>query len=266
MFTLRSQGSNTLTSLIRKVALDLRRQKPRLLVLVCLPRTGSNYLLSTLGWHPQFKSFYELFHRDPEERTLFFDTQYQEGEDPIAFIELMKNYRFKRRVRAVCFKLIYTQALHPEFSAAWNYLLQDPETSFLHLSRRNGLEQYLSWKTAFQSKVWVKTENEYPPLERIHVDPQGCLHHLEQCEKQTAEMRDILPPARTLEIEYESLVEEKIATLNQITSFLELRSRYNRRLKQSTKIQRVGSPHHRITNFEELKRFFSETKYASYFE
>jgi LPS sulfotransferase NodH len=266
LLALRSKRFSELNKFENLLPLSLYRREPKLVVLVCLARTGSNHLLSTLGYHPQNVSFYELFHRKAESRTNFYQHQYLDGADPIEFIEMMRKHRFRRKVRTFCFKLIYSQALNPKFRSAWHYLLADPDVSFIHLYRRNGLERLVSFKTAQNTKIWVKRDDNTPAVEKLNLNPQKCLRYFEKCQKQSETIKEALKTKRSIELSYEELTSNKLQTITRITEFLGLRPKYNKRLKEATKVQRQGSLRDRISNYDELYEFFRNSKYSSYFE
>ena len=95
-------------------------QNYRKFVIVCGIRTGSTMLCSLLASHPQTRTFFEVFHRytgsTPFQvsgyRAKSSDPKisYLRQTDPVGFINQEVWRKHPKNVKAVGFKLLYTQA------------------------------------------------------------------------------------------------------------------------------------------------------------
>ena len=76
-------------------------------------------------------------------------------EDPVRFLNERIFRGWPPDVRAVGFKLHYTQ--HWDFPGIIEHLAQDRELRVIHLRRRNMLRSFVSMKIAAQTGAWVDT-------------------------------------------------------------------------------------------------------------
>jgi hypothetical protein len=127
--------------------------KPRNAIILCDKRTGSTFLQSALGSHPQITSYSELFMIRSRARKTRGKLLYKSAG------EIKKNKRGKKKFQrwpvnkyltwvfsdddSVTFKLIYDQCTH------WNIMpvLSKRKVPIIHLIRRNFLKKAVSRAT-----------------------------------------------------------------------------------------------------------------------
>lgn len=269
-------------------------------VIVCSIRTGSTMLCSLLNSHPSVLTYFELFHRHlasvpfglPGYKWLSNDKRVVElhNEDPVEFLNRYIYSRKRLGVRAVGFKLLYTQARvkdpwwnGPEFdrwwrvvgraplltnakSDLWQYLADDKTLRIIHLKRRNYLKRIVSGQTAIATGHWGIGATGGIGEKRsisIELDGNDLLQDFEAFRRMEEETDELFANHKKIEVYYEDLIGDQQATCKQIQEFLGLNpvTLYAKTEKQST--EPVSET---ISNFQELKARFKDTPWAPFFD
>lgn len=234
----------------------------RRFVVVCTIRTGSTMLGSYLGSHPGVRMFFELFHRHAASvpfgvegyraRGLDADVAALRNVDPVAFLERYVWGRQPRGVRAVGFKLLYTQARRertwwdepafdhwwahvdrgaaPDWAAArsdlWAHLAADREVAVIHLTRENPVRGMVSAALAKETGRWgvgatggVGAETRRAT---VRLEPEHVLRNLEAGRRQRRETDALFAGHPLAHVTYEALTSRPGPTLARLQTFLGL--------------------------------------------
>lgn len=255
--------------------------------IVAHPRCGSNLLSSALREHPQIRMYGELFNDEADERTRAFaagvrnrpseqvyyaavrGASYTGGQCAGTFL-LTRIFRDQSadRPAAIGFKIFHDQArATPLARTAWTYLEKDTEVRIIHLVRRNLLQALLSLRTALTTDIWAVRVGEPAPaslpiLEFSSDEAEAYFHNI--LEQQRATMALLSSPRRqVLTLEYErDLASNLEFALTRVQEFLEVP---HRRLEPALCKQGTVPVRHRIANYENLKRHFSNTPFGEFF-
>jgi hypothetical protein len=146
------------------------------------------------------------------------------------------------------------------------------------------LESYVSLKLALQTKHWAKVnEDVYVKINendlykyflhgsyssqhetsRISVDFNDCLDYFNEVEFQIAEAEKQFSHVQICKIQYEDLVLNQEKELNKIFKYLGLE---NEVLVNTVQKQNNRSYREIIINYDELKNYFINTKWSTFFK
>ena len=239
-------------------------------VIVGAARTGSTLLVDLLNAHSQVLAFGELF-RTPEE--IGWDVRpfitYQSPRvidlyraDPVAFLERSVFRRWPANYAAVGFKLFYYHARQPPQSAVWDHLARDRSIRILHIKRRNLLAQYLSLLIAHKTDVWSTTRSPANPPEPIRIDVEACRKHFLDVRRSEDECADFFEYHTIRNVYYESLARNDACEMQGIADFLGVRQEP---IGSALVRQNKGPVSQTITNYDELKRAFADTRWQEFF-
>lgn len=271
-------------------------------VIVCGIRTGSTMLCSLLSSHPQTLTFFELFHRylgstpfnAPGYRSKCKEQRIIElrNLDPVAFIESEVYKLLPKRIKAVGFKLLYTQARNndpwwnasefdrwwkdvghpPKLVSAksdlWAYLKERSDIAIIHIRRENLLRRIISTAIAQQTGNWGigatgGVGGSHKPLPQFELDFSNCLQDFEAIRRMEDEADEFFADHRKLVLSYERLVEDTELTTNTIQDFLHLQIQP---LATKTRKQVRSSLSEIVVNYGELKKQFLNTPYIDFFD
>jgi len=172
-------------------------------LIVCQPRTGSNWLCSLLQSHPQILCHHEVFHPD----EIYYAVGHRDGRlahlgsardrdaDPQGFLERLWREDFGRPVVGI--KLLDAQA--PELLAR---LLSDAGVKKVLLRRQSRIRAYVSLLRARASGFWARTS--YDGL-AVHVEPGELLEFAQRYDAYYARLRAATRSQPALEVVYEDL-------------------------------------------------------------
>lgn len=275
-------------------------QNYRRFVIVCGIRTGSTMLCSLLSSHPQTRTFFEVFHRYAGS-TPFQVPGYQaksgnakisrlRHEDPVHFLSQEVWRKHPRRIKAVGFKLLYTQARNvdpwwngaefdrwwetvgrpPTLSNArsnlWSYLKESPDIHIIHLRRQNLLKRVASTINAQTSGNWgigaTGGVGKKCSSNQFHLDFNNCLQDFEAIRRMEDEADEFFDGKPKLNITYEELISDSLKTTRKVQDFLGITTLP---LLSETKQQITKHLSEIVTNYSELKMEFSNTPWHSFF-
>lgn len=226
-------------------------------VVLTAPRTGSNFLCTLLGSHPEILCHHEMFNAsgifcslDLRSRSAYyFGTLVDRDRDPEAFLERMWGASFGHPV--VGFKLSRSQN-----RAAFEAVLEDREVVKLVMRRRNRVATYVSEMVAQLTGEWES----YPGVRlrrepfRIPVPPRGLCKWVEHDRAwfDHVDRRLEATGQEPLRLEYEDLTADAAGTLGPVLEALGLPAEDAVSLVPATRKQSPDDLSCRITNFDEL--------------
>lgn len=249
-------------------------------VIISHPRTGSTLLQLALRQHPHVCQFGELFNDEKTARVIAASCGRGNCWLPAPYIdvnvsaeEYVRRQVFKPApwpdVRAVGFKLFYHQAHETEATKTlWRFLRTEKQIRILHVYRYHLLECLVSLQTAFATDVWAVSADDAQPARptcaTFYLSPAQCKDYFCTIVRQRKIMDRIFSEHNVLQIEYSrDLTERFHVTTTQVQRFLKVPFHP---LEKSLRKQANTPIKDRIENFEQLKRYFSYTKYSCYFE
>jgi LPS sulfotransferase NodH len=259
-------------------------------------RTGSNLLLSLLSAHPHIKTYGELFNLDmlPEKNLL------EVLDDPVTFLRRKVYQDHKLEIAAVGFKMFYEhltrdyftklvdvsdaapqlrekyarfssfiesnyawETLDERFRTAWEFLRADHSLAVIHLQRRNMLNTLISLKQAYMTSQWWSLKSGLQTTPPVHLDPEGCCRYFQKLTGSAAEADAAFGEHPKINLIYEDLIEKQQDTLQHIFAFLKVPYKsVTTRMKK----QNLASPRETIANYEQLKSYFRNTRWDTFFE
>lgn len=216
-------------------------------VILTTPRTGSTFLNGLLHSHPHIICKAELLHpslrKDPVDKYLQ-STIWNEKDKAHIY------------VKAKGFKLHYE---HIRGLDDLNYF-KNNNTKVIHLIRKNTLNVVLSMKLTRKIGVWGGVEY---PVEPFEINPTDLLTRMLETELRIEQFSKVAEEFDHMTIYYEDLCENKDYEMERCFTFLGVDFVPTRckSIKQRT--------HHQgeyISNYQELKEYFSHGKYGAFFE
>lgn len=239
-------------------------------IILGLPRTGSNLLLSGLRQHPRLLAFGELFNQSeiqfgyPE-----LDRQYKDDRklfehrnaSPLTFLEQTVYGRHEPQVRAAGFKLFYYQlgGENPMLKQVWGYLNALPDLRVILLRRENLFKQLTSYRLAQQTQRWV--QNSYA-VDGIDISSQDCEKMFSLWEQYQTKGELMFKDKPVLSVSYETLAADFSATQRELFDFLEVEPLV---VKPQTRKQRKRPITEMVRNYAELKSCFQSGPWARFF-
>jgi LPS sulfotransferase NodH len=220
-------------------------------IVLARSRTGSNLLVSFLNSHKNIYSEGEIFNKI-------------KGKN---FEQVLLNI-FKKQpvwIKAKGFKIFYYHPNDKNCPSLWKSLYLDKNLHVIHLKRRNILKTIISRKIADIENIWKKSSfNLKKNKERIkfNFNFKELKREFEKTRKWEKNGDKMFKNHPFLTVYYEDLAQNKEKTFRKITDFLGikyakpktfLKKQNNRKLKEI------------ILNYDELKKDFSKTKWASFF-
>ena len=238
-------------------------------ILMGMPRSGSNFLVSSLRSRKNIIAYGELFsEKSHKRRDIQWDTPgYTATEealmlrdtDPVAFLESMVFKRMPTRVEALGFKLFYHHA-DENWECVWPYL-KEQDLKVLHLKRRNYLKVLLSISVAMRTGQFLIENKEKLRQQAIALDYDECLHWFEMTKAWETEFDSYFNDS--LVVFYEDLVKNYSKNMQIIQEYLNVRVGETRSpLKKQARFPLDKA----ITNFDQLKSGFADSEWAVFFE
>lgn len=132
-------------------------------IILCTPRTGSNWLHTLLNSHWQIFSYGEAIRRAIESETPLNQLS----------LETLIYTPHQTRIKAVGFKLFYEYWNDPAYKPFMQEAIKDKGIKIIHLTRNNILAQYTSLQKAEKSEIWSRSANKEAVYSAIYIDQQG---------------------------------------------------------------------------------------------
>lgn len=259
-------------------------------------RTGSNLLLSLLSAHPHIKTYGELFNLDMLPKTSLLEAL----DDPVTFLRRRVDQKHRPEIAAVGFKMFYEhltrdyftklvdvsdasprlqekyaqfsnfiesnyawEILEKQFQTTWEFLHADQTLAIIHLQRRNMLHTLISLKRAFTTSQWWSLKSSPQTTSAVYLDPAECCRYFHKLDSFAAQADTAFAGHPKINVMYEDVIEKQHDTLQQIFAFLKvLPEPVATRMKK----QNLASPREAVSNYQELKRYFQDTRWHVFFE
>jgi LPS sulfotransferase NodH len=238
--------------------------RPLRFLILCHERTGSNLLVDSLDEHRQIACFAELFNDNPDRKEFaqaFDGDYYREGADPVDLLK--RSVYVDRDLSAVGFKIFYTQARLGAAKSIWPYLISETDIRIIHLTRRNLLDVFLSYKLAAATNVWqVTIGQEAPKPPPIKLDPAEAMEYFNRIQAHRRWAEEHFAAHGSIDIEYDDLAMDYDAVLRSIFGFLGV-ANATPRMRTNRMARRPA--HEQIKNYMELHARFAGTIYEEYF-
>lgn len=270
-------------------------------IIVCGIRTGSTMLRSLLANHPSVRVFFELFHLHRD--NVPFDVEgykhkssnpqivQRRNTDPVKFLNTDVFTRQPPSVKAMGFKLLYTQArsqhmwwqdppyerwwTHIDRSVEWKqaksdlwaYLAQETDIKIIHLTRENLLKVKVSTQLAKKTGHWgdgatggTRDDDTEPT---VSLNPKHCREDFEAKRRMEAQIEERFSDHRLHALTYEQLVENRSQVLSRVQEFIGVPTRP---LQTETEKQRQRPLSQVIENYDVLRREMKGTPWMRFFE
>ncbi|GGK86466.1 sulfotransferase domain-containing protein [Rufibacter glacialis] len=220
-------------------------------------RTGSTLLHTYLNNHTRVLSLDEFLHPSR--------TQHLGPEQLLDYLHTTGLKPYSPVIKAVGFKLFYGWQQESFQKPIWEVFQQDASLKVIHLKRRNHLRSLVSLKIAQKNQKWSKPLLDVPEAasaKAIFLTPQECLRHFTVMEEEEAVFDAFFAKQAKLEVFYEELVQRPQEVLHRVQDFLGVK---RERLETLLARQNPEPLAELIQNFAELKAYFQETNYHSFF-
>ena len=244
---------------------------PQEFVILTYARTGSNWLVHCLNYHPDILCHYELYHP-----ARIYDGWGEKSQTACShgiFARVGRNVapvRFFKQivkqsapVRAVGFKL-FVVPMHNR--RMFDYVMAHQEIKKILLIRKNPIKNYISLLIAQETGVWNSLTGSHQQQIQVVADYTKFLKHAEQRKQRYQTIVQTLNNEQVsyYELSYEDLI-GKSETLLQIHEFLDVH-RHTASVRQESKYQKQNSEDLRtsIANYGEFARSIRGTEYESY--
>lgn len=259
-------------------------------------RTGSNLLLSLLSAHPHIKTYGELFNLDMLPKTSLIEVL----DGPVTYLQQKMYQGHKLGIEAVGFKMFYDhltrdyftklvdlsdaapqlkekytqfssfiesnyswETLDERFRTTWEFLRADQSLAVIHLQRRNMLHTLISLKRAYLTSQWWSLKSEQQTIAPVHLDPEECSRYFEKLSSSAAEADAAFAEHPKINVIHEDLIENQQDTMQRIFAFLKVPyDAVTTRMKK----QNLESPREAVSNYEQLKSYFRNTRWDVFFE
>lgn len=226
------------------------------------------WLLSLLNSHPMVRAYGECFHpsyfnRFPH-RSALEPWLFAHVRDcfPLIFLRHHIYKQYPNHVRAVGFKLMYTQAINCRAGHIWTWLRDHREIKIIHLKRTNLLASYVSTILTLKTNIIMATNQAHIHQIRLTINPQECLKYFMIVSTHQRYYDDFFQNSDMLSITYESMVTNKEKRSAKILDFLQLQQKP---LASSLiKLNTTPLPY-LLKNYTELKRYFQKTEWSKFF-
>ena len=239
-------------------------------VILAAPRTGSNYLCSTLNTHPDILCHHELFHAD----KIYYARNLTQGEIDLGTISYRNRMpkKFIQKIwqqtfdsSAIGFKLLSGQ--NPQ---AFDLVLKDKSIKKILLLRRNQLRTYVSLLIAKKTNIWSveksKPKNDSQVSVEINLD--SFYEYINNSQTYYQRLRNKLNKSQQLflEITYEDLFgRDRQEVQSKTLDFIGVKPLSNS-LQETHKKQNTNELQKLISNFTEVKSQLMGTELESYLD
>lgn len=237
-------------------------------IILSRSRTGSEYLRSLLNSHGQISVFGELFkqedHFNWDYPGYYRSRKKREGleENPVLFLEREIFRKYPKKQLAVGFKIFYYHAQTDNWKSVWTYLQDQKDLKVIHLTRQNILETHLSRKRANGSGKWINLTGEKDDVQPVILDYAECLEDFTKTRQWEEQSRTFFDGHARLEVQYENLLDENHAVLQNIQRFLTVDEKDLRSITHKQSHKPLSKS---IANYLELKEKFKDTEWADFF-
>ena len=226
------------------------QDKPyRKFIILSSPRSGTHMIRTTLRNHPDIAARSELFNPDFQRDKPF-------GPDTPA-LEILNKYIFRdypEHIQMVGFIIHRSGTPFGDWPDLWPMLQNDRSIYVISLRRRNLLRRYLSYQV-------MRTFRGKPP-QPLTFDPEVLKKDFIYQEKEIEAFDQQFEGHPLIKVYYEDLCSEYHQTVKSVLKFLKVK---RLKLWPDEKGKPIRKLRDSIANFDELKEYFSQTKWAPFF-
>lgn len=262
-----------MNTVLSKAERSCIHQRNSYTVMICTlighPRSGSTVIVDSFGHkYPNIKNHHEIFNHcragySINDKNVIMcpgflnQTRCLKNEicEKIWSDYLVKN---KNLVGNICLsKILFNQA--PKEWGVWDRIIEDSDL-IIYLKRKNQLNIVISLQQALETSRWI---GEHKEFKKFIVNPKLIEEALIIIDQNIAYFNNRLKNTNTLEIYYEDLDTDWNKEVQKIQQKLSVPICL---VNQSTKKQ-ITIPHSDLVeNYDELKKYFSVTKWSKFFD
>jgi len=239
--------------------LGILNKNTQKIVLISFPRSGSNLLLDTLGNSKNIENFNEIFNHDSQfnidrwkriksgylrKKLLKFMFSYF----PISYLNLM--ILSTKSKKYVCFKYFFKQQ---PFILYRITRLSNTKKMFLY--RENVLKNYVSLMIASENKIWSLRKESNKVKKKISVDFDKFMIFYHNQVRIKNNILNSLENVVHYKTTYEQLVKNKLDTINNALTFLDLPIE---NIKSDLQKQNSDDLSEIIINYSEIRKKVNE--------
>jgi LPS sulfotransferase NodH len=245
-------------------------------MITCPARSGSSMLVNLLRSHPEICSHDEVF--SPQKVTGIIGKYLERIKENPDYVDELSGQRYSDPIwflyavvldpqgkKSVGFKLKHDELVLPGYKMLRHEIAENRDLRIIHLRRNNLLRRYLSHYLAMHVTrvTFAVGAMPIPEVARIRLDPRECEKNFETILAREAEFAGLFAQHRGFHISYEDFVNGQSRKLNALLEFLGVPPR-----QLTTTTRKLGRDDLRqaIANFDELREYFSGTRFAEFFE
>ena len=258
-------------------------------VLISGPRAGAGLLNQCLLNHPACQAFGEILgwsrpgHVKDEQMRVFGCQPYERKENAAEFLRgwIFSAEKYEKDIQAVGFVLRYGQAREDiQTSSAWNYLRECRSIRIIHVVRENLLEQLVSLTHAIKTQSWYLKDRpdgrfqsigpggdqileEKPQISPFEILPENADMFFTRTLANRAWVAQVFSDHLVLKVHYARLLSAFSQETGKVFDFMGL-SRMN--AKRAYAEPALKDPPYQISNYEELKEYFSSSIHSDFFD
>ena len=232
-------------------------------IILSSPRSGTHMLRSSLLNHPDIVVHHELF-------NIYQGFFHPYPLDTHA-LTILNDYAFlcPQNMRAVGLPIHEDEPSDkkaPHWLDAWQILKEMSDLKIIHLSRRNLLKRKISEEMAAILRQWTLYPHNQPRKGVVRIKsiiPQMLEKHFQTMNERYDHYHEFFSSQEKIQVVYEDLCNNYESVMRDIQSFLDVTQAS---LSTSTQKRPSYSLREIITNYDELKSYFSDTKWAEFFD
>ncbi|MDH5475290.1 MAG: sulfotransferase [Cyclobacteriaceae bacterium] len=195
-----------------KLFFSLKKNEYTKFVILCAPRSGSNWLHTLLNSHAQIFSYGEILRRRFEKAP----TQVILPLDQLVFSPHQK------QVKAVGLKLFYHYLNENNYRQSFQEIVNDTSIKIIHLTRKKTLEQYLSLIKAQESKKWSQSQSS-TKFASIHINPNEFYEYKHNQSINEQAVLKVFEKHKIFTLTYEDLYSKPEGLLEELQLFLKVK-------------------------------------------
>lgn len=227
-------------------------------LLLSIPRSGTNLLRSLMNSHPAICMHGEIFNWNlPARRTIWRDRPnyyLSDHEDTAVYLNRHVYPRDPGKKSVVGCKLFLHQLrMMPQFAPAYDHLDTMHDLRIIRLVRENVLDNAISLQIAHRDKQYAHQDEESePPLKTIHIPYEEFVQTMHVIEREQAEALAAFPSHDRYTLTFNELTNNTDAAMDSLLRWLGLTPQP---LSRTFKIQRQRTRPKSdvLENFHELR-------------
>lgn len=237
-------------------------------IIIGSARSGSTYLVSLLSSHPDMKLCGEVI-GDGKMKKNKINLLLNKCGPPKYFYNQFKKHFFKS---AVGVKVLYYQFKN-NYGKKWNVediesilraVIRDKSIKIIHLKRQNLLHVFLSNQLAMKTGEYaIRNPGKVKDSGSISLSPEKCERFFKKTSQNWIDFDEYFSEHSICEIYYQDLASNTESVCQKIIDFLGVRPFP---LKGNTFKQSQKPISEKIENYGELKKYFKNTQWASFFD